>query len=121
MEENMSLIEDGMLDCVLLERKRDPDGAGGFLPSVWVEGAPFKAMFETITSQETIVAEAKGMLRVYKVFVKKSLHLEHDDVFRRKEDGATFRVTGYLNDQKTPDISSLNLAVFTAERWELTQ
>lgn len=117
----MSLIEDGMLDCVLLERKREPDGAGGFLPSVWVEGAPFKAIFEMITNQENITAEARGMLRVYKVFVKKNAQLEHDDVFRRKEDGATFRVTGYLNDQKTPDIASLNLAVVTAERWELTQ
>ncbi len=117
----INLVENTMLDCVLLEKKREPDGAGGFLPAAWTESAPFKAAFEIITNQESLTAEARGMIRVYKIFVKKNLTLGHDDVFRRKADNATFRVTGYSNDEVTPEMSMLNLAALTAERWELPQ
>ena len=115
----MSLLQDAMVDCVFLEKKREPDGAGGLLPAEWVEGAVFKAAITAITTTEAQIAEAQGMKRVYSVVTNKNATLDYRDVFKRISDGATFRVTSDGDDVKTPNTAHLNASQATAERWEL--
>ena len=56
----MSLLTQAMEDVVLMEKKREPDGEGGFLPAVWVDGASFKAAITFNSSTEARPAEKQG-------------------------------------------------------------
>ena len=44
----MSLLSQAMEDVVLMEKKREPDGEGGFLPAVWVAYYPPVGIEEVI-------------------------------------------------------------------------
>lgn len=114
----MSLIDEAMVECVLLEKQRTPDGAGGWLTD-WKRGAEFRAAITVNTSNEMQVAEAQGLKRSYLVTTRKTATLEYHDVFMRISDGATFRVTADGNDTKSPVSASFSIARVTAERWEL--
>lgn len=116
----MNLIQKSMVDCVIMEKEREPDGAGGFITS-WKEGTPFKAAFSINTSTEMQIAEAQGLKRVYSVTTVKSATLDYHDVFKRVSDGATFRVTSEGKDKETPEFASFGFAQVTAERWDLPQ
>lgn len=116
----MSLLQDAMVDCILMNKSKNPDGAGGFVTE-WTEGAMFKAAISSNTSTEAQIAEAQGLKRIYSVITNKNAVLDHNDVFKRVSDGATFRVKSDGNDVKTPDSAFLNMSQVTAERWELTQ
>lgn len=118
LEEDMSLIDEAMVDCVLLEKQRTPDGAGGWLTD-WKQGANFRAAITVNASNEMQVAEAQGLKRSYLVTTTKNAILDYHDVFMRLEDGATFRVTADGNDMKSPASASFSIARVTAERWEL--
>ena len=56
----MSLLTQAMEDVVLMEKKREPDGEGGFLPAKWVDGAAFKAAITFNSSMEARTAEKQG-------------------------------------------------------------
>lgn len=114
----MNLIDKSMVDCVLLERRKEPDGAGGFITS-WEQGARFKAAISCNTSTEMQIAEAQGLKRVYTVTTRKTATLDYHDVFVRLSDNATFRTTSDGKDIQTPDSSTLDFSQATAERWEL--
>lgn len=116
----MSLLHEAMVDCVLMEKKRESDGAGGFI-TTWHEGAEFKAAISVNTTTEAQIAEAQGIKRIYSVVTNKNATLDYNDVFKRREDGATFRIKSDGNEIKTPASSSLNVSQVTAERWELPQ
>ena len=114
----MSLIQKSMVDCVLMEKEREPDGAGGF-KTAWKDGAPFKAAISINTSTEMQIAEAQGLKRVYSVTTNKNATLDYHDVFKRVSDGATFRTTSEGKDIETPEFASFSFAQVTAERWDL--
>lgn len=114
----MSLIDDAMVECVLLEKKRTPDGAGGWTTE-WTKGASFKAAITINNSNEMQVAEAQGLKRAYLVTTQKTATLEYHDVFMRISDGATFRVTADGSDKLSPAKASFSISQTTAERWEL--
>lgn len=114
----MSLLNDAMVDCVLLEKKREPDGAGGFITE-WYEGAPFKAAVSANTTTEAQIAEAQGIKRIYSVITSKNTILDYQDVFKRLYDGATFRVTSDGHDVVTPNSAFLDMSQVTAKREEL--
>jgi hypothetical protein len=118
MEENMSLLDDAMVDCVLMEKKREPDGAGGFITE-WYEGASFKATISVNTTIEAQIAEAQGIKRIYSVITNKNAILDPQDVFKRLHDDATFRVTSDGHDVVTPKSAFLNKSQVTAKREEL--
>ena len=61
----MSLLTQAMEDVVLMEKKREPDGEGGFLQTVWVDGAYFKAAITFNTSMEARTAEKQGVTSRY--------------------------------------------------------
>lgn len=114
----MSLLDEFKSACVLLDKKRVPDGEGGFI-TTWVEGAKFMAAVVLNTSIEARAAEKQGLTSLYTVTTGKNAILQYHDVFKRLYDGKTFRVTSDGDDKQTPERASFEMAVVTAEEWSL--
>lgn len=115
----MSLIDDFKVTCTLLEKKRVPDGEGGWTVT-WVDGMEFSAAIVLDNSTQARVAEKEGMTSVFTVTTEKNMGLDFHDVFRRNSDGDTFRVTSDSQDIQTPDRASFQFAQVSAEKWNLT-
>ena len=115
----MSLLDEAMEKCVLLNKTTAPDGYGGYI-TTWADGAEFKAAIVFDTSMQARVADKEGVTSLYTVTTKKALTLEYHDVFRRVSDGKVFRVTSDGDDKYTPASAGLNMRQVTAEEWSLT-
>jgi DNA polymerase III sliding clamp (beta) subunit (PCNA family) len=113
----MSLLTQAMEDVVLMEKKREPDGEGGFLPAVWVDGVKFKAAITFDSSMQARTAEKDGVTSLYTITVPKNAKLEYHDVIRRLEDGKVFRITSDGDDKMTPESASFQVIQVTAEEW----
>lgn len=114
----MSLLEDSMTECVMLNKQTKSDGLGG-VETTWTDGAEFKAAIVFDTSMEARVGEKQGVTSLYTVTTRKAVTLEYHDVFRRVSDGKIFRVTSDGDDKHTPDGVPLDMRQSTAEEWEL--
>lgn len=114
----MSLIDEAMEECILMEKYRIPDGEGGFIQN-WVEGANFYAAISFDSSMEARIAEKQGVTGLYTITTRKNALLDYHDVFRRLSDGKTFRVTSDGSDNTTPDSAGLNMRQVSAEVYEL--
>ena len=112
----MSLLTQAMEDVVMLEKKRVPDGEGGFTTS-WADGVQFKAAINFDSSMEARTAEKAGVTSLYTVTVPLNCKLEYHDSFRRLRDGKVFRVTSDGDDKITPTVASFKFAQVTAEEW----
>ena len=115
----MSLLSEFMDNCIMIDKTTAPDGYGGH-ETVWVEGAPFDAAITFNTSIEARTAEKQGVTSLYTVTTDKKITLQYHDVFKRKSDGKTFRVTSDGDDKFTPNSAFINMRQVTAEEWELT-
>lgn len=115
----MSLLDDFARTCVLMEKKRVPDGAGGYIVE-WTEGAEFTNYQDLNSSMEARRAEKEGVTSLYSALVEKSVPIEYNDVFKDKTTGETYRVTSNPEDKQAPRSSTLPLKYFTAEKWSLT-
>lgn len=111
----MSLLDDFARTCVLMEKKRTPDGAGGY-DVQWSEGAEFKNYQALDTSMEARRAEKEGVTSVYSALVDKAVPIEYGDYFKDTATGGTYRVTSDPADKQTPRSSTLSLKYFTAEK-----
>ncbi len=116
----MSLIDDWKEPCVMVGKKRVPDGEGSF-NTTWQDGAEFIAAITFNSSLEARRAEKDGVTSLYTVTVEKDMLLKYHDVFRRVRDGKIFRVTSDGDDVQTPARATFQFAQVTAEEWELTQ
>lgn len=117
----MSLLDNFLQEkCVLLEKKRTPDGAGGWLVE-WADGAEFNAAVVLDTSMQSRIAEKEGVTSVYTVTTRRSTPLSFHDVFKRLSDGAIFRATSDGAEKQSPSVGSLDMCQVTAERWELSK
>ena len=114
----MSLFDAFMVDCVEMKAERQKDGLGGF-KTVWVEGVTFKAAIVKDNTLAASVAEKQGVTEVYTVTTLPGVGLKYHEVFRRKNDGATFRATTNADDSKPPKTASFAFEQVKAERWEL--
>lgn len=114
----MSLLLESMEECVMLDKKTEPDGYGGYTP-VWTEGVSFKAAVTFNTSMEARTAEKQGVTSMYTVTTPKSITLEYHDVFKRVSDGKVLRVTSDGDDSYTPKSATLDMRQVTAEEWSL--
>lgn len=115
----MSLLDDFARECVLMEKTREADGAGGYNVT-WTEGVTFENYQSLDTSMEARIAEKEGVTSVYSALVNSALPIEYNDVFKDTSTGQTYRVTSDPEDKVAPKSSSFDLKYFTAERWELT-
>lgn len=111
----MSLLDDFARECVLMEKTRSPDGAGGYI-TTWTEGAVFTNYQALDTSMEARRAEKEGVTSVYSALVNKDVPIEYNDFFRDKETGETYRVTSEPKDKQAPRSASFALKYFTAEK-----
>lgn len=114
----MSLLDNAMTPCVLMDRTTVPDGAGGYVPT-WVDGAQFDAAITFDTSIQARIGEVQGVKSLYTVTTRKIMNLQGRDIFRRLEDGKIFRVTSDGDDNKTPSSARLNMRQVTAEEYTL--
>jgi len=114
----MSLLDEYMEDCVMVDRRTSSDGIGGYNTS-WVDGADFKAAIVLNNSLEAKVAEKQGVTGLYTITTEKIMNLQYHDVFRRLKDGKIFRVTSKGDDDKTPESATINMRQVSAEEWEI--
>lgn len=115
----MSLLESAMTECVLYDKRRVPDGEGGYVVN-YVENARFMAAITFDSSVEARIAEKSGVTSLYTVTLDKSVPIEYHDVFKRLSDGKIFRVTSDGGDKKTPPSASFQVQQVTAEEWSIT-
>lgn len=115
----MSLIDDFMSDCVMLDKTTVADGYGGYT-TVWNEGATFKAAITFDTSIQARTAEKAGVSSLYTVTTSRALMLKYPDVFKRLTDNKIFRVTSDGDDKFTPASAGLDMRQVTAEEFTLT-
>ena len=115
----MSLIDEAMTPCVMIDRTTQPDGEGGTVTN-WIEGAAFNAAITFDNSIEAKSAAVQGVTSLYTVTVPKRVKLEYHDVFKRLSDGKIFRVTSDGDDKITPERASFQFAQVSAEEWALT-
>lgn len=113
----MSLFADRMEPCRKVERKRVPDGEGGFTSS-WVPGARFRASVVHDASNEARIAERQGVASGWTVTTS-GFSLGYHDVFKRESDGKTFRVTGAEKDGETASVATFSFTRLPAEAWEV--
>lgn len=111
----MSLLDDFARPCVLMEKKRVPDGEGGYI-TTWAEGAEFMNYQALDTSMEARRAEKEGVTSLYSALVDKAVPIDYNDYFKDLQTGQTYRVTSEPTDKEAPRSASFNLKFFTAER-----
>ena len=114
----MSLLQDAMETCTMLNKSVIKDGYGGY-ETVWADGVSFDAAIVFDASLQAMQAEAAGVLSRYKVTTSRALTLEFHDVFRRESDGKIFRVTSDGDDKYSPAASTLDMRQVTAMEWKL--
>ena len=114
----MSLLDDFARTCVVLEKTRRPDGAGGYFVE-WAEGAEFVNYQAMDTCMEARRAEKEGVTSVYSALVRSDFPIDYNDYFRDKTTGQTYRVTSDPEEKVAPKSASFALKFFTAERKEL--
>ena len=114
----MSLLNDFARTCILLEKNRTPDGAGGY-ETTWINGAEFLNYQALDTSMEARRAEKEGVTSVYSALVNKAVPIEYGDYFRDKTTGDTYRVTSNPEERSAPKSARpmiQGLKFFTVER-----
>lgn len=114
----MSLLQERMEPCRLIEKKCVPDGESGFV-TTWTDGAEFTAAIALNSSMEARIAEKQGVTSVYTVTTPQTAPLEYHDVFKRLPDGQVFRVTSNSKDVETPARATFQVMQASAEKWEL--
>ncbi len=115
----MTLLENKMTDCAIMEKIREPDGFGGVV-TVWSEGMMFRAAIVYNNSIQARMAQAQGVTGIYDVITNKSIILEYHDVIKRLSDGKILRITSDGHDNATPDTANLNMRQVSAEEWKLS-
>ena len=114
----MSLLQEFMDNCTMLDKITHGDGYGGFVTE-WVEGASFEAAITLNTSMEARTAEQAGVTALYTITTKRNINLQYHDVFRRESDSKIFRVKSDGDDKYTPTSATLNMRQVTAEEYKL--
>lgn len=115
----MSLLDDAMESCVILDKRTEKDGYGG-VKTTYVDGAEFQAAIVFDSSMQARLASVQGVTDLYTITTRKNVVLQYHDVFRRIKDGKIFRVTSDGDDKATPASASLDMRVVSAEEYEVT-
>lgn len=114
----MSLLNQAMTDVVLMDKRREPDGEGGFITD-WIESVVFQAAITFDTSMESRIGEKQGVSSRYTVTTSKATKLDYHDIIKRLSDGKVFRITSDGDDKQTPKSASFQFLQVTAEEWVL--
>ena len=110
----MSLLDESMTACTLMDRTTVPDGYGGYT-NVWKDGASIQAAIVLDNSIQARIADVQGVTALYTITTRKNINLQYGQVFRRESDKKYFRVTSDGDDKQTPTSASLNMRQVSAE------
>lgn len=110
----MSLIDEFMEPFMLLDKKREPDGYGGFVEN-WSDSGTFDGAMVLDTSIEARSAAANGLSSIYTLTTKRGVVLKYDDRIRRISDNKMFRVTSDGSEKKSPVSANIDVRQVTCE------
>lgn len=110
----MTLLESRMRPFCILDKTTAPDGMGG-TTVIYRDGAPFEAATTMLQSQELEVAYQSGQKRIYAIFFKPTVGLEHNMRVKRVENGRVYRITATPEPCQTAPFSALQLLRTTME------
>ena len=114
----MSLLDNAMENCIMIDKRTVSDGIGGFITR-YVDGAEFKCATTLDTSTQARIAQKEGVTNLYTATTKRNVNLQYHDVFKRVRDNKLFRVTSDGDDKRTPDSASLDMRVVSCEEYTL--
>jgi len=114
----MSLIEEMMETCILVNETKVSDGEGGWRIA-YSNGPTIKAAITNDTSIQARTAESQGVTSTYTITTTRLNKLGFHWIIKRQSDGKTFRVTSEPTDKMSPGVSSLDISQVTAESWKL--
>lgn len=113
----MTMIEESMAPCVIMQNVKVPDGEGGFYTD-WVDGAEFKASITFDSSMQARIGEKQGVTSLYTITTAKNAQLDYHDVIKRLSDKKVFRITSDGDDKQTPVRARFGQYLqVTAEEW----
>lgn len=101
-------LQDFFETFVLIEKKSEPDGMGGFIEG-FIEGAEFKGYANLDTSSQAKIAQQDGLSKMYTVTVPKNAPLKFNDYIKRKSDGQIIQIKSDENDIIAPKMSTLDI------------
>ena len=110
----MSLLDESMELCTMMDRTTISDGYGGYT-NVWKDGAEIQAAIVLDNSMEARLADKQGVTALYTVTTRKNVNLQYNQIFRRERDKKYFRVTSDGDDRLTPTSATLNMRQVSAE------
>lgn len=111
----MALSDYLKTDFVIMDKTSVPDPMGGVL-YVYQEGAPFKAGVVANQTTEMQLAGQTGAKAIYTIVVDQKIVLEREQLIRRVEDRADFRITTPTREMTTPAHAVNRFSQATAER-----
>lgn len=115
----MSLLDEAMEDCLIIDERHIPDGYGGFEVVYEESSAVFACATTLDTSTEARVAEQAGVKNLYTATTKKNVNLQFHNIFKRVRDGKIFRVTSDGDDKRTPASAGLDMRQVSCEEYTL--
>jgi len=110
----MSLLDDSMEKCILMNRQTVDDGYGGY-KNIWSNGVNFSASFVVDESTLAQIAEKLGVTEKYTITTRRVMTLNANDYIQRVRDGKYFHITSNGGDMETPESAGLDMRVVTAE------
>ena len=113
-----TLMDEYNVRCVTKVKTYVDDPVGGY-QKAYVDGVEFDAAWEFQSAPEITVAELEGVKRTYRIYVHPTLDLDYHEVFQRKDNGQTYRVTNPGTDRKTPGFSAIGKRLIEVEQWDL--
>lgn len=116
---HMSLVNDAMEKCYIMDKTTAPDGYGG-VKTIYTEGAEIDVAFSFNSSTEARIASQQGVNNRFTLLTKRSVILRFPDIIKRQRDGKYFRITSDGDDNRTPQVAGLDLRAVEAEEWEIT-
>lgn len=109
------LLNEYTKEYVFLNKAIVQDKVGGY-KTIWTPGAKFDAIVTENNSTEALVASIENKTTFYGVKVERAVPLEYHTVFKRIEDGKTFRIRN-ADSMTTPSFSEMNMKQLEAEEY----
>lgn len=102
-------------EFVILDKISTPDPMGGIIYT-YQEGAHFLGGLVANNTTEMRIAQQSGAKALYTLVVDKKIVMDREQLIRRMDDRANFRVMTPTRDMTTPERSGLKFSQVTVER-----
>lgn len=91
-----------------------PDGRGGVKPT-YLPGEAIEAVFGYNSAVKKIPAEKADSVPQYIITTRKGVTLHYNEIIQRDSDGKLFKVLTDSEDNKSPNVSYINMQQVEAE------